>query len=108
MQSLELLGVTNDAHTDKCEQSGTSCMDTTSEGSKEVQQETVTTVKGCTRLTDNLTALRKNSLLLISDHYKTKIFYISYRIPKRLNPALFLSVTNFSEKPATSIFLCTN
>jgi len=33
MQSLELLGITNDAHTDECQQSGTSYMGTTSEGS---------------------------------------------------------------------------
>jgi len=33
MQSLELLSITNDAHRDKCQQSGTSLMGTTSEGS---------------------------------------------------------------------------
>ena len=56
---------------------------------EEVRQETVRILKGSTRLTDSLTALgKKNSLLVISDHYKTKIFCISYHITKHLNSGL--------------------
>jgi hypothetical protein len=50
---------------------------------QDVQQGNVRILEGSASLADNLTAPgKKNSVLFISGHYDTRIFYINYHITR--------------------------